>query len=139
MDIVHSLTLPIHTLYSQVQVPIPHRDNQPPDPDIEARDRDPRQSKRSQEGRRASPSTRQPPRPKPQPQPRSRPEAMLPPTATDPRRETAHEGGKRPQAYLHPLKWGVDVFCCSVHLKRKGRGRPSSPPRTLNVYMQLNP
>ncbi|MEQ2298726.1 hypothetical protein AMECASPLE_008327 [Ameca splendens] len=32
MDIIHSLTLPIHTLYSQVQVPIPHRDNQPPDP-----------------------------------------------------------------------------------------------------------
>ncbi|MEQ2251234.1 hypothetical protein ILYODFUR_008760 [Ilyodon furcidens] len=32
MDVVHSLTLPIHTLYSQVQVPIPHRDNQPPDP-----------------------------------------------------------------------------------------------------------
>ncbi|MED6251591.1 hypothetical protein ATANTOWER_000189 [Ataeniobius toweri] len=25
MDIVHSLTLPIHTLYSQVQVPMPHR------------------------------------------------------------------------------------------------------------------
>ncbi|KAK5614232.1 hypothetical protein CRENBAI_006197 [Crenichthys baileyi] len=32
MDVVHSLTLPIHTLYSQVQVPIPHRDNQPLDP-----------------------------------------------------------------------------------------------------------
>ncbi|MED6244356.1 hypothetical protein ATANTOWER_006104 [Ataeniobius toweri] len=27
MDIVHSLTLPIHILYSQVQVPIPHRGN----------------------------------------------------------------------------------------------------------------
>ncbi|MED6268716.1 hypothetical protein CHARACLAT_025213 [Characodon lateralis] len=29
MDIVHSLTLPIHTLYFQVQVPIPHRGNDP--------------------------------------------------------------------------------------------------------------
>ncbi|MED6244875.1 hypothetical protein ATANTOWER_026288 [Ataeniobius toweri] len=33
MDVVHSLTLPIHTLYSQIQVPIPHRGNQPPDPE----------------------------------------------------------------------------------------------------------
>ncbi|MED6272163.1 hypothetical protein CHARACLAT_027400 [Characodon lateralis] len=32
MDVVHSLTLPIHTLHSQVQVSIPHRDNEPPDP-----------------------------------------------------------------------------------------------------------
>ncbi|MED6285858.1 hypothetical protein CHARACLAT_033502 [Characodon lateralis] len=28
MNVVHSLTLPIHTLYSQVQVPISHSDNQ---------------------------------------------------------------------------------------------------------------
>ncbi|MEQ2255546.1 hypothetical protein ILYODFUR_015025 [Ilyodon furcidens] len=45
-------------------------------PGTEARDRDPRQSKRSREGRKAS--TRQPPRPEPQPQPRSRPEGPLP-------------------------------------------------------------
>ncbi|MEQ2278829.1 hypothetical protein AMECASPLE_003214 [Ameca splendens] len=32
MDVVPLLTLPIHTLYSQVQVPIPHRGNQPQDP-----------------------------------------------------------------------------------------------------------
>ncbi|MED6246077.1 hypothetical protein ATANTOWER_012468 [Ataeniobius toweri] len=32
MDVVHSLTLSIHTPYSHVQVPIPHRDNQPPEP-----------------------------------------------------------------------------------------------------------
>ncbi|MEQ2251192.1 hypothetical protein ILYODFUR_008370 [Ilyodon furcidens] len=31
MDVVYSLTLPIHTLYSQVQVPIPQSGNQPPD------------------------------------------------------------------------------------------------------------
>ncbi|MEQ2303081.1 hypothetical protein AMECASPLE_013109 [Ameca splendens] len=29
MDVVHSLTLPIHTLYSQVQVLIPHRTASP--------------------------------------------------------------------------------------------------------------
>ncbi|MEQ2291891.1 hypothetical protein AMECASPLE_017492 [Ameca splendens] len=34
MDVVPSLTLPIHTLYSQVQVPIPHRDNQPPTQEV---------------------------------------------------------------------------------------------------------
>ncbi|MEQ2281642.1 hypothetical protein AMECASPLE_032559 [Ameca splendens] len=34
MDIVHPPTLPIHSLYSQVQVPIPHRDNQPPEPGV---------------------------------------------------------------------------------------------------------
>ncbi|MED6269170.1 hypothetical protein CHARACLAT_030423 [Characodon lateralis] len=32
MEVVHSLIFAIHTLYSKVQVPIPHRDNQPPDP-----------------------------------------------------------------------------------------------------------
>ncbi|MED6284801.1 hypothetical protein CHARACLAT_022687 [Characodon lateralis] len=32
MDVIHSLTLPIHTLYSQVQVLKPHRGNQPPNP-----------------------------------------------------------------------------------------------------------
>ncbi|MEQ2312004.1 hypothetical protein AMECASPLE_026440 [Ameca splendens] len=32
MDVVHSLTLPIHILYFQVQVPIPHSGNQPPEP-----------------------------------------------------------------------------------------------------------
>ncbi|MEQ2312268.1 hypothetical protein AMECASPLE_029168 [Ameca splendens] len=32
MDVIHSLTLPMHTLYSQVQAPVHPRGNQPPDP-----------------------------------------------------------------------------------------------------------
>ncbi|MEQ2238991.1 hypothetical protein ILYODFUR_039156 [Ilyodon furcidens] len=32
MDVIHSFTLPMHTLYSQVQAPVPPRGNQPSDP-----------------------------------------------------------------------------------------------------------
>ncbi|MED6241068.1 Serine/threonine-protein kinase 38-like [Ataeniobius toweri] len=90
----------INTAHPPAKTPSLEPNTSPTDgPGTEARGRDPRQSKRSREGRRASPSTRQPPRPEPQPQPRSRPEGPLPLPASDTRWQTAIEGGKRPQAY----------------------------------------
>ncbi|MEQ2316393.1 hypothetical protein AMECASPLE_032072 [Ameca splendens] len=44
------------------------------------------------------------------------------------RLQTANRDVKRSQAYLCPLKCGVDACCCNVHLKRKTGGEAGLLP-----------
>ncbi|MED6249418.1 hypothetical protein ATANTOWER_013755 [Ataeniobius toweri] len=73
MDVIHSFTLPMHTLYSQVQAPVPPRGNQPSDPGggpLPSWGRD----------RQTAPA---PPRPgRPRPGPRPEPSPQQPPSTS---------------------------------------------------------
>ncbi|MED6259779.1 hypothetical protein ATANTOWER_030891 [Ataeniobius toweri] len=123
MDVVHSLTLPIHTLYSQVQVPIPHRDNQPPDPGTSGvRNRNPDKEPESE---------LEPPRSKRCPSP---PKANHPPppqkkTYTNPNIQTTPRTNKT-------LDTQVESICDDLVPTRYFR-RPLRPPmhrRPLGQY-----